>query len=115
MNFINESGVYSLILRSKLPNAKAFKRWVTSEVLLSLRKHGAYITPQTLKRSLSDPEFIKELVKTLEEETDKADDMREGRKHIEVMPISRRGFSQNLYSLRAKSDGNNIKKGREND
>ncbi len=42
---INESGLYSLILSSKLPTAKAFKRWVTSEVLPSIRKHGAFMTP----------------------------------------------------------------------
>lgn len=45
---INESGLYSLILSSKLPNAKQFKRWVTSEVLPTIRKHGAYMTPETL-------------------------------------------------------------------
>lgn len=43
---INESGLYSLILRSKLPQAKVFKRWVTSEVLPSIRKHGGYIAGQ---------------------------------------------------------------------
>ena len=43
---INESGLYSLILSSKLPNAKAFKKWVTSEVLPSIRKHGGYINGQ---------------------------------------------------------------------
>jgi len=42
MTIINESGLYSLILSSKLPSAKKFKRWVTSEVLPSLRKHGEY-------------------------------------------------------------------------
>lgn len=41
---INESGLYSLILSSKMPNAKRFKRWVTSEVLPAIRKHGAYMT-----------------------------------------------------------------------
>lgn len=46
--FINESGLYSLILSSKLPKAKEFKHWVTSEVLPSIRKHGVYMTPQTL-------------------------------------------------------------------
>lgn len=44
MTIINESGLYSLILSSKLPNAKKFKRWVTSEVLPTIRKHGAYMT-----------------------------------------------------------------------
>lgn len=46
MYIINESGLYSLILSSKLPNAKAFKKWVTSEVLPSIRKHGGYINGQ---------------------------------------------------------------------
>lgn len=46
MTVINESGLYSLILSSKLPNAKKFKRWVTNEVLPSIRKHGAYLTDQ---------------------------------------------------------------------
>lgn len=46
MYIINESGLYSLILSSKLPNAKAFKKWVTSEVLPSIRKHGGYISGQ---------------------------------------------------------------------
>lgn len=52
MTIINESGLYSLILSSKLPGAKEFKRWVTSEVLPSIRKHGAYMTPQTLEKAL---------------------------------------------------------------
>ena len=46
MTVINESGLYSLILSSKLPTAKKFKRWVTSEVLPAIRKHGAYMTDQ---------------------------------------------------------------------
>lgn len=45
---INESGLYSLILRSKLSQARQFKRWVTSEVLPSIREHGGYLTPDTL-------------------------------------------------------------------
>ncbi len=68
VNFINESGVYSLILRSKLPRAEAFQYWVTSEVLPSIRKHGAYFTPEAMKKSLTDPAFVKELVNVLAEE-----------------------------------------------
>lgn len=49
---INESGVYSLILRSQLPDARRFKRWVTSEVLPSIRKTGAYHTPKTYAEAL---------------------------------------------------------------
>ncbi len=52
---INESGLYSLILSSKLPGAKRFKRWVTSEVLPSIRKNGGYIAGQ---EQLSDDELL---------------------------------------------------------
>jgi prophage antirepressor-like protein len=55
LTFINESGVYSLILRSKLPAAKQFKRWVTSEVLPAIRKHKMYLTPETAKEAVDDP------------------------------------------------------------
>lgn len=53
--FINESGLYSLILSSKLPNAKKFKKWVTSEVLPSIRKNGGYIAGQ---ETMSDDELM---------------------------------------------------------
>lgn len=49
MTIINESGLYSLILKSKLPSAKKFKRWVTSEVLPAIRKHGGYLTPEKVE------------------------------------------------------------------
>ena len=66
--FINESGLYSLILSSKLPNAKAFKKWVTSEVLPSIRKHGGYISGQA---EMSPEELMAKALqvakKTLEE------------------------------------------------
>lgn len=52
---INESGLYALILSSKLPTAKQFKRWITSEVLPAIRQHGAYFTDETLRRLLADP------------------------------------------------------------
>lgn len=58
---INESGVYSLVFSSKLPDAKKFKHWVTSEVLPSIRKHGAYMTKQTLSKALTSPDFLIQL------------------------------------------------------
>ena len=61
---INESGLYSLILSSKLPKAKEFKRWVTSEVLPSIRKHGAYAVDELL----NDPEFAIKTFTALKEE-----------------------------------------------
>ena len=68
---INESGLYSLILSSKLPSAKKFKHWVTAEVLPSLRKHGAYITAETLRKTMSDPRELAKLLTTLADEQDK--------------------------------------------
>lgn len=56
MTIINESGLYSLILSSKLPSAKTFKRWVTSEVLPTIRKQGMYLTPATSEEAISNPE-----------------------------------------------------------
>lgn len=56
---INESGMYSLVLSSKLPNAKKFKRWITSEVIPSIRKNGGYIAGQ---ESLSDDELMAKAV-----------------------------------------------------
>lgn len=65
---INESGLYSLILSSKLPSAKEFKRWVTSEVLPTIRKHGAYLTDQKIEEVLTDPDTIIKLATQLKEE-----------------------------------------------
>lgn len=68
MIVINESGLYSLILSSKLPTAKAFKRWVTFEVLPTIRKHGAYMDTDIIEKSLADPDFLIQLATTLKEE-----------------------------------------------
>ena len=68
MYIINESGLYSLILSSKLPKAKEFKRWVTSEILPTIRKHGAYMTTETVEKAMNDPDFIIGLVTKLKEE-----------------------------------------------
>ncbi|MCF6461753.1 phage antirepressor [Clostridium sp. Cult3] len=68
---INESGLYSSILRSRKPEAKQFKKWVTSEVLPSIRKHGAYLTDQTVEKVLTDPDFLIQLALNLKEEREK--------------------------------------------
>lgn len=71
MTIINESGLYSLILSSKLPKAKEFKHWVTSEVLPSIRKHGAYMTDDVLHRAITEPDFLIQLATELKEEQEK--------------------------------------------
>lgn len=68
LNLINESGLYSLILKSKLSNAKKFKRWVTSEVLPSIRKHGGYLTPEKVEEALLNPDTLIQLATQLKEE-----------------------------------------------
>ena len=70
-NVISEAGLYSLILRSRKPEAKAFKRWVTHDVLPSIRKHGLYATDDTIDKMLGDPDFGIRLLETIKEEREK--------------------------------------------
>ena len=58
VTIINESGLYSLVLSSKLPSAKQFKRWITHEVIPSIRKHGMYATDSLLAKATADPDFM---------------------------------------------------------
>lgn len=69
--FISESGVYALVFSSKLPKAKEFKHWVTSEVLPTIRKHGAYATPATIESIIADPDNGIKLLTALKEEQEK--------------------------------------------
>ena len=66
--FINESGLYALIFSSKLESAKRFKKWVTSEVLPAIRKHGIYATDNVIDNVLNNPDFGIELLTRLKEE-----------------------------------------------
>lgn len=70
-NCISEAGLYSIILRSRKPEAKAFKRWVTHEVIPSIRKHGAYLTPQKIEDALLNPDVIINLALQLKAEKQK--------------------------------------------
>lgn len=68
---INEYALYDLALESPLPSAKEFKKWVTHEVLPSIRKHGVYMTDDILERTLADPDFMINLLTNLKEEKEK--------------------------------------------
>lgn len=68
---ISESGVYSLVFGSQLPKAKEFKHWVTSEVLPTIRKHGAYATPTTIESIIADPDNGIKLLTALKDEQEK--------------------------------------------
>ena len=67
-NAVTEAGLYEVIFMSRKPEAKAFKRWVTSEVLPSIRKHGMYATPATIEEMIANPDIIIQLATTLKEE-----------------------------------------------
>ncbi|MCW4373329.1 phage antirepressor KilAC domain-containing protein [Listeria monocytogenes] len=68
---INEAGLYQLIFKSKLESAERFQDWVTSEVLPSVRKHGAYMTNDTIEKAITDPDFLIRLATNLKEEKTK--------------------------------------------
>lgn len=67
-NIVNEAGLYSLVLTSRKPEAREFKRWVTHEVLPSIRKHGIYATETTIDQILANPDFGIRLLTSLKEE-----------------------------------------------
>lgn len=65
---VNEYGLYNLVLASRKPEAKAFKRWITHEVIPAIRKHGGYLTPAKTEELLSNPDLIIQLATNLKEE-----------------------------------------------
>lgn len=69
---INESGLYNVIIRSDKAEAVPFRRWVTHEVLPSIRKHGAYMTPETLEKALCNPDTIIQIATALKQEQEKS-------------------------------------------
>lgn len=67
-NFITEDGLYDVILDSRKPEARSFRKWITSEVLPSIRKHGGYLTVAAISEIIANPEAALELAKRLMEE-----------------------------------------------
>jgi len=76
MTCINESGLYNVILRSDKPEAKPFRKWVTREVLPTIRKHGAYMTPETLQAAIMNPDIMIQLCQQLKAEQGKNMELR---------------------------------------
>lgn len=72
VSVISEPGLYSAVLGSKLPSAKAFRRWVTHEVIPSIRRHGLYATPQAAEAMLADPDVMIGALQALKAERAKA-------------------------------------------
>lgn len=71
MAFITEGDIYRLVVKSKLPSAEKFESWVFDEVIPSIRKHGAYMTPETLQAAILNPDTMIQLCQALKEEQEK--------------------------------------------
>lgn len=68
MSIVNEPGLYSLVLGSRKPEARSFKRWITHEVIPAIRKHGLYATADTVERMLADPDVAIQLLQQIKQE-----------------------------------------------
>lgn len=71
VTFVNEDGLYDVILDSRKSEAKHFRKWITSEVIPSIRKHGAYMTPETIEQALLNPDTLIKLATNLKAEQTK--------------------------------------------
>ena len=86
---VSESGFYKLVMRSRKPVAKEFQRWVTRDVLPSIRKHGAYMTPDTIREALADPDTLIMLATKLKEETE---EKRAAQERVRVLEPKARAY-----------------------
>jgi len=84
VNAVNEPGLYHLILCSKKPEAQAFKRWITHEVIPSIRKYGAYVTDKVLDQMDEHPEWIPEYIQRLRDENANARAAREALEKVQA-------------------------------
>lgn len=71
VNVINESGLYALVLNSRKPNAKKFRKWITNEVVPAIRKHGVYATDDFIEKTLANPDFAIKVLTQLKEERER--------------------------------------------
>lgn len=93
MAAVSEAGLYALVLSSRKPEAKAFKRWVTHDVLPSIRKHGAYMTEEILQKTLENPDFLIGL----------ATQLKEGREKRLAAELDKAVLGQQIAELRSKA------------
>ena len=100
---INEAGVYSLIFSSKLPAAKAFKRWVTHEVLPSIRRHGAYLSDEVLERVSREPEYLLEVAEGLKFEKQKHEGLCAYNLRKQIFDYGKEIKERNLIEILEKS------------
>lgn len=106
MGIVNESGLFALIFGSKLESAMEFKRWVTKEVLPSIRKHGAYMDAETIEKALTNPDTIIQLAQNLKDEQEKVKKLEPKARYYERILMNK---SLVVVSLIAKDYGMSAK------
>ncbi len=102
--YINEGNVYRLIIKSKLPSAKRFEKWLLEEVLPSIRKHGVYMTKEAINKTLDDPDFIIEVATKLKEEREKRRLLEEKANHLEAVITIDKPYTNFGKSIATSSD-----------
>lgn len=99
INLINEQGLYEAVFKSTREEAIAFREWITGDVIPSIRKHGAYMTDDTIKKALSSPDFLIELATKLKEEQKKNEYLQETIKIQQPSVDFHNKVSQSVNSL----------------
>ena len=102
--FIDEGNLYRLIIKSKLPSAQKFERWIFDEVLPSIRKNGAYMNDEVIIKSLEDPDYIIRLVTKLKEEKQRTKLANERAKELEATILLDKPYINFAKSIAASSD-----------
>ena len=102
--FIDEGNLYRLIVKSKLPSAKKFEKWVMEEVLPSIRKHGAYMSEEAINKTLDDPDFIIEMATKLKYEREQRRLLEEKAKHLEATITIDKPYTNFGKSIATSSD-----------
>ena len=102
--FIDEGNLYRLIIKSKLPNAKRFEKWVMEEVLPSIRKHGAYMSEEVINKTLDNPDFIIEIATKLKYEREQRKLLEEKANHLEATITVDKPYTNFGKSIATSSD-----------
>ena len=102
--FIDEGNLYRLIVKSKLPSAKKFEKWVMEEVLPSIRKHGAYMSEEVISKTLDNPDFIIEIATKLKYERMQRKLLEEKAKSLEATIIIDKPYTNFGKTIATSSD-----------
>ena len=108
MTIVSEPGLYTLVLGSRKPEAKAFKRWITHDVIPAIRKHGGYLTPEAIEEAITSPDFLIRLATTLKEEQEKNRELAQENAHLTDTIEMMRPDYEYAQSILATAKGSTI-------